>query len=56
MGGPEGEQDHQSEETQHRVTLTKPFYMGIYHVTRGDFRKFIEDDHYETEAEKAESG
>jgi sulfatase modifying factor 1 len=26
------------EHPQHRVRITKPFYVGIYHVTRGQFR------------------
>ena len=27
----------------HSVRITKPFYMGTCHVTRGQFRKFVED-------------
>ncbi len=26
------------EHPQHRVRITKPFYLGTYHVTRGQFR------------------
>jgi formylglycine-generating enzyme required for sulfatase activity len=36
---------------QHEVTLTQDFYMGVYEVTRGEFRKFVEDTGYSTEAE-----
>jgi formylglycine-generating enzyme len=36
---------------QHRVRITKPFYLGTYHVTRGNFRQFIHDSGYKTDAE-----
>jgi formylglycine-generating enzyme len=39
---------------QHRVYITKPFYLGIYTVTRGQFRQFVKDTSYETDAEKRE--
>ena len=39
---------------QHRVRITKPFYMGTYHVTRGQFRQFVKDTGYKTDAEKGE--
>jgi formylglycine-generating enzyme required for sulfatase activity len=34
MGSPESEKDRFDNETQHEVTLTKPFYMGKYEVTQ----------------------
>jgi formylglycine-generating enzyme len=37
---------------QHRVRITKPFYLGTYHVTRGQFRHFVKDSGYKTDAEK----
>ncbi len=37
---------------QHRVRITRPFYLGACHVTRGQFRKFVEDAEYTTDAEK----
>ena len=43
------------EHPQHRVRITKPFYLGIYHVTRGQFRRFVEVTGYTTDAEKGES-
>ena len=33
MGSPESEKGRYDDETQHEVTLTKPFYMGKYAVT-----------------------
>jgi len=44
------------DETQHTVTLTKGFWMGTTHVTRGEFAAFIKDTAkdgpYQTDAEK----
>ena len=34
MGSPESEKGHSKAETQHEVTLTKPYYMGKYEVTQ----------------------
>jgi sulfatase modifying factor 1 len=35
----------------HTVKLTRPFYMGTYHVTRGQFKKFADAASYLTTAE-----
>ena len=40
------------EHPQHRVRITKPFYLGTYHITRGQFRQFVKDSGYKTAAEK----
>ncbi len=42
------------EHPQHRVRITKPFYLGMYHVTRGQFRQFVKDSGYKTDAEKGD--
>lgn len=48
---PGGKEEYYQGETQHEVELSKPFYMGIHEVTVGQFRKFVEEDNYKTEAE-----
>jgi formylglycine-generating enzyme required for sulfatase activity len=42
MGSPETEEGHNASETQHRVRITKPFYLGQHEVTVGHYRKFAE--------------
>ncbi|MFM7922277.1 MAG: formylglycine-generating enzyme family protein, partial [Planctomycetaceae bacterium] len=41
MGLPEGEEGRQDNETQHQVTLTKPFHMGCTEVTQGQWKKVM---------------
>jgi len=53
MGSPETEKDRGKDETQHEVTISKPFYMGVTHVTVDQFAAFVKDSGYKTEAEKA---
>ena len=36
----------------HRVRLTKPFYIGAFEVTVGQFRRFAEETGYKTDAER----
>ena len=43
-----------NEHPQHHVYITKPFYLGIYTVTRGQFRRFVKETGYKTDAEKRE--
>jgi len=37
MGSPETERERAKDETQHEVTITKPFYMGRYEVTQEQY-------------------
>ena len=45
----------EDEHPQHRVRITKPFYLGTCHLTRGQFRKFVADTAYKTDAEKGDN-
>lgn len=44
------------EKPQHQVTLTRPFYMGTYEVTVGQFKEFVKDVNYKTYAESTGKG
>jgi len=52
MGSPETEKDRGKDEVQHEVTISKPFYMGVTHVTVDQFAAFVKDSGYKTDAEK----
>ena len=41
MGSPKTELHRGSDETQHDVTISKPFYLGAFEVTQGQFEKVI---------------
>ncbi|MCY3020178.1 MAG: bifunctional serine/threonine-protein kinase/formylglycine-generating enzyme family protein, partial [Planctomycetota bacterium] len=41
------------EKPVHKVNISKPFYMGKYHVTVAQFRAFADAMKFQTEAEKA---
>ena len=52
MGSPNSDKDAEDgEKPQHRVRITKPFYLGKYEVTRGEFRKFVAATKYQTSAD-----
>jgi formylglycine-generating enzyme len=52
MGSPPAEKSHTNAEVQHEVTISKPFYMGLTHVTVDQFTSFVDDTNYKTDAEK----
>jgi formylglycine-generating enzyme required for sulfatase activity len=57
MGSPKDEEGRYDwEGPQHEVTISKAFYLGKYAVTRGQFRRFVEAEGYQTEAEKDDGG
>ena len=37
MGSPGSESNRSKDEVQHEVEITKPFYLGTYHVTQGQY-------------------
>ncbi|MGA2497941.1 MAG: formylglycine-generating enzyme family protein [Tepidisphaeraceae bacterium] len=52
MGSPEDENGRFDNETRHEVTIGKPFYMGVTHVTVDQFAAFAGNSGYKTDAEK----
>ena len=53
MGSPGDEVDRKQNEIQHEVRVS-PFYLCKYAVTVADFKKFIEESGYQTDAEKGD--
>lgn len=51
-GSPPDEPGRGRGETPHNVKLTKAFYMGRYPVTRGQFRQFVRETQYKSDAER----
>ena len=43
MGSPESEKDRFESETQHEVRFSQDYYLGVTHVTRGQFAAFAKD-------------
>jgi formylglycine-generating enzyme required for sulfatase activity len=41
MGSPAGEAERTAGEVQHEVAITRPFYMGVYEVTQGEYAKVM---------------
>ena len=41
MGSPEDELHRSREETQHEVSITKPFYLGVFEVTQSQYEKVM---------------
>ncbi len=53
MGSEKSEKGRRADEgPQHKVTISKPFYMGVTEVTVGQFGAFVADSGYKTDAEK----
>jgi formylglycine-generating enzyme required for sulfatase activity/tRNA A-37 threonylcarbamoyl transferase component Bud32 len=52
MGSPKDDKAAwDDEKPQHKVTISHPFYLGKFHVTIGQFKRFIEATGHKTEAE-----
>ncbi len=57
MGSAPGDKEaYDDEKPWHWARITQPFYLGITEVTRGQFRRFVDDAGYKTEAEKDGKG
>jgi formylglycine-generating enzyme required for sulfatase activity len=41
MGSPESEPSRDDDETQHRVRITKPYYLGMYEVTQAEYERVM---------------
>ena len=53
MGSPASEAERIATEwPQHWVSITKPFAISRCEITRGQFRRFVQEEHYQTVAEK----
>ena len=53
MGSPASEPGRSNDETQHRVQLTRRFFMQSTEVAVGQFKQFVQSTGYKTEAEKS---
>jgi formylglycine-generating enzyme required for sulfatase activity len=51
MGSPPTEAVREDNEPEHEVEFTRPFYLGKYEVTRGEFAAFVKATGYRTDAE-----
>jgi formylglycine-generating enzyme required for sulfatase activity len=56
MGSPKDEENRGDDEQLHEVEITRPFYLGKHEVTFSQFRAFVKDTKYLTEAEKDGKG
>ncbi|MFM9065023.1 MAG: formylglycine-generating enzyme family protein, partial [Pirellula sp.] len=41
MGSPESEEGSNGDETQHEVTISKDYYLGVYEVTQAQYEKVM---------------
>jgi formylglycine-generating enzyme required for sulfatase activity len=41
MGSPVAEPEREADELQHEAVITKPFYLGVYEVTQGQYAKIM---------------
>jgi formylglycine-generating enzyme required for sulfatase activity/serine/threonine protein kinase len=57
MGSPDSDKNvWDNEKPQHQVMITQPFYLGATEVTVGQFRRFVEQTGYRTQAETDGTG
>ena len=53
MGTPEREPDRMQNEKRHEVRITRAYLLGSREVARGQFRVFVNESGYKTDAEKS---
>jgi formylglycine-generating enzyme required for sulfatase activity len=41
MGSPQSEESRRDDETQHEVTISKDYYLGVYEVTQAQYEKVV---------------
>ena len=57
MGRPiSAETGRNNDETQHQVTISKPFYLGKYPITLAQWQRFVKTTPYKSEAETSGGG
>ena len=57
MGSPDCDTDaRDGEQPQHHVRITRPYFLGVHQVTRGQFGQFVRATCYRTYAEKNANG
>ncbi|HHM12237.1 MAG TPA: hypothetical protein ENJ16_01690, partial [Planctomycetaceae bacterium] len=57
MGSPESEKGRDDDEgPRHPVRITRPFYLGVHEVTKGQFAAFVRATGYRTEPERDGGG
>jgi formylglycine-generating enzyme required for sulfatase activity len=54
MGSPPGEKGHGEDEDRRQVEVARPYHLADRPVTVGQFRRFVDETKYQTEAEKAD--
>jgi formylglycine-generating enzyme required for sulfatase activity len=52
MGSPESEEGRQKDETQHEVTISKDYYLGVYEVTQSEYQQVMNKNPSNFQGEK----
>lgn len=56
MGFKDATESALADQPAREIEITRPFYIGVHEITRGQFRKFIADSRHITDAEKSDLG
>lgn len=52
IGSPKNEPDRREDEEQREIAFTRDYYIGVYEVTRRQFRRFSDESGYKTDGEQ----